>query len=210
MASRVIDTQQLITETNLVEYFRSSVDDALTNQNIAVEPETAHYLVNILSFFSHTDNLYPSDAGGRRLKPLAVMYAEATEEQSSEARFQALRRLGDISLFICGVFPDSLNHKVVDVDYYTAMGGGAYSYLSDDLHASRLRTLGEIFSELARKFTDCVDVLAEACARDGLNSNKDVLRTYEVWLRTGSRRTLRRLQQMGILPVPASTGHRQH
>jgi len=209
MATRITEAQQLITETNLVEYFRSSIDDALTNQNIEVEPETARYLVNILSFFSRTDNLYPRDADGCQSKPLALMYAEATEEQSSDARFQALRRLGDLSLFICGVFSDSLNRKVVDVDYYAAMGGGAYAYLSGDLHASRLRTLGEIFSELADKFSDCVDVLAEASERDGLNDSQDIMRTYEVWLRTGSRRALRLLQQMGIQPIsaPMSCGH---
>jgi len=210
MVTRVTDAQRLITESNLVEYFRSSIDDALTNQNIDVEPETARYLVNILSSFSRTENLYHRDADGCQLKPLALMYAEATEEHSSEARFQALRRLGDFSLFICGVFSDSLNRKAVDVDYYAAMGGGAYAYLSDDLHATRLRTLGEIFSELADKFIDCVDVLAEASERDGLNSNRDVMRTYEVWLRTGSRRALRQLQQMGIHPISASMSREQH
>ena len=210
MVTRVTDAQQLITETNLVEYFRSSIDDALSNQNIDVEPETAHYLVNILAFFSRTENLYHRDADGCQLKPLALMYAEAAEEQSSEARFQALRRLGDLSLFICGVFSDSLNHKVVDVDYYAAMGGGAYAYLSDDVHASRLRILGEVFSELADKFTDCADVLAEVSERDGLNSNKDVMRTYEVWLRTGSRRAFRNLRQMGIHPTPAAMSRKHH
>ncbi len=210
MATRVTDAQQLITEANLVEYFRASIDDALSNQNLEVEPETARYLVNILSFFSRTDNLYPHDADGRQVQPLALMYAEATEAQSSDTRFQALRRLGDISLFISGVFSDSLNHKVVDVDYYAAMGGGAYAYLSGDLQTSRFRALCKIFSELAEKFTDCVDVLAEASERYGFSSNKDVMRTYEVWLRTGSRRALRLLQQMGIHPISASMSCEPH
>jgi hypothetical protein len=210
MVIRSTETQPLITETNLVEYFQSSVDDALANQNIEVEPQTAHYLVNILSFFSRTENLYHRDADGYHLKPLALMYAEAAEEPSPDLRSQALQRLGDISLFICGVFSDSLTRKAVDVDYYIAMGGGAYAYLSDDVHASRLRILCDIFSELSTKFTDCVDVLAEVSERDGFNSNKDVLRTYEVWLRSGSRRALKQLQAQGIEPISASMSRGHH
>ncbi len=210
MAIQVADAQQIVIESNLVEHFMLSINDALSNQNIEVEPETARYLVNILSFFSNTENLYPREADGCSLKPLALMYAQANEEQCSKARLQILRRMGDVSLFICAVFSNSLNRKVVDVDYYAAMGGGAYAYLSDDLHDSRLITLCVIFSELAAKFTECIDVLAEATERDGLNSNKDILRTYEVWLRTGSRRALRSLQRMGVHPVMTSMSCNHH
>jgi len=38
-----------------------------------------------------------------------------------------MQRLGDTALFIAGVFADSLNRKLVDVDYYVAMGGTAYA-----------------------------------------------------------------------------------
>ncbi len=210
MAIRDTDTQQLILETNLVDHFRSSVDDALANQNIEVEQETAHYLVNILSYFSRSENLFQRDTDGCYLQPLALMYAEAFESHSTQIRMQALRRLGDISLFICGVFSNSLNRKAVDMDYYAAMGGGAYAYLSDDRHESQVSTLCEIFSELAVKFTDCIDVLAEACERDNLDNNLDVMRTYEIWLRTGSRRALRALQKIGIHPITASTRRGEH
>ena len=54
------------------------------------------------------------------------MYSDALEEESGEARNQILRRLGDVALFISGVFSRSLKRRVVDVDYYIAMGGGAY------------------------------------------------------------------------------------
>jgi hypothetical protein len=56
-----------------------------------------------------------------------------------------------------------------------------------------------VFAELAEKFRDFVDVLAEI--RDsGKAAAIDVLRLYEVWLRTGSRRAARLLREHGLEP----------
>ena len=53
--------------------------------------------------------------------------------QNSEpiVRFELLKKLGDRSLYISGFFADSLQRKVVDVDYYAEMGGVAYGALAD-------------------------------------------------------------------------------
>ena len=54
-------------------------------------------------------------------------------------------------------------------------------------------------AELAEKFRDFVDVLAEI--RDsGKAAAIDVLRLYEVWLKTGSRRAARLLREHGLEP----------
>ncbi len=65
------------------------------------------------------------------------------------------------------------------------MGGAAYGRLSDNVRGTRDgRAFGSVFAELAAKFRDFVDVLAEI--RDsGKAAAIDVLRLYEVWLRTG-------------------------
>ena len=210
MASHGSSPHKLITNTNLVEYFQASVDNALSQQSVDVEPETAHYLVNLLSFFSRSENLYERSSNGFQLKPLALMYAEAMEEPSADARYQAFRRLGDVSLFICGVFSYSLNRKCVDVDYYSAMGESAYSSLSDRLTSTPFSALGEVFAELAEKFSDCVDVLAEVSDKDPDGSSRDTLRLYELWLRTGSRRALRQLHGLGIHPLSNTSSKQQH
>jgi hypothetical protein len=114
-------------------------------------------------------------------------------------------------LFISGVFADSLNRKLVDVDYYIAMGGNAYSYLSDSSHNTlRWQVLSEVFEELASKFAVFVDILGEVSENAHFNRDVDVMRLYEVWLRTGSKRAGRRLQRLGIQPLHASVSRRQH
>jgi hypothetical protein len=145
------------------------------------------------------------------LRPLALLYGEALEAPSHEERNQALKRLGDVALFISGVFADSLNRKLVDVDYYIAMGGKAYSYLSDSSRNTlRWQVLSEVFEELASKFAVFVDILGEVSENAHFNRDVDVMRLYEVWLRTGSKRAGRRLQRLGIQPLHASVSRRQH
>ena len=113
-----------------------------------------------------------------------------------------MRRVGDLSLFISGFFSDSLNRSLVDVDYYIQIGEAAYSSLArqDD-------TLGDVFDELSDKFAAFVDVLGEVSERSSLTSNTDLLRLYEKWLRTGSRRSGDLLASRGIVPN-ASVGTR--
>jgi hypothetical protein len=209
MASDETESRKLITNTNLVEYFQTSIHNALSRQNIDVKPVTAHYLVHLLSLSSRSENFYEHTPDGYQLKALALMYADAAQEASPNERYSAFRCLGDVSLFICGVFSDSLSSKVVDIHYYSAMGESAYASVSGELTHSPLRALSDVFAELSSKFRDCVDVLAEVSDQDQSNSSKDTMRLYDAWLRTGRQRALSQLQALGIHPISAPANRRQ-
>lgn len=198
---------QVILEGNVEAFFYGMVGDAVHNQGVEATDEACHYLVKLLTHYSQTDRLFARTTAGLALQPLANLYTEAVTTTSTEARNQALRRLGDVALFISGVFPDSLGRKLVDVDYYIAMGGTAYSYLSEVAEQSeRWHALGEIFDELAVKFSLFVGVLGEVTEQAHFAQNRDLLRLYETWLRTGSSRLFQRLQALGIHPVRAGSG----
>lgn len=191
------------------EYFREALASALRNQGTEAEAETVFYLVKLLTTFMRAEHLFEHTADGVGLRPLAELYADANRAPTSEARNQALRHLGDIALFVAGLFPDSLSRKPVDVDYYVAMGGTAYGFLSDVLRERpRRRTHAEIFRELSAKFQDFVDVLGEVGESTQIKGDADLLRLYELWTRTGSRRAARQLLRLGIQPV--KYGQRRH
>src|SRR5690606_17700600 len=95
-----------------------------------------------------------------------------------------------------GFFSDSLNRRLVDVDYYIQLGECAYGSLARRGDPA----LGEVYDELAEKFTAMVDVLTEVSERSALTSDSDVLRLYERWMRTRSRRSSERLVAKGIVP----------
>ncbi|HXH04788.1 MAG TPA: hypothetical protein VNN09_15920 [Candidatus Competibacteraceae bacterium] len=195
----------LIVDANVREFFRGLVMAATRHQGVESTDDTLYYLVNLLTTFSRSESLFEHTSEGLMLRPLAQLYSEAVEATSGERRNLALQRLGDVALFISGVFPHSLSRKPVDVDYYIAMGGGAYGYLSAAAHETRRwRVLQAVFLELARNFTSYVDVLGEVCERAHFHDDSDILRLYELWLRTGSRRMAKQLRRLGIEPSSGS------
>jgi hypothetical protein len=187
---------------NLREFFHDELQEALAHQHIAVEDQTEHYVVNLLTLFARSEQLFEPTADGVRLKPLAQMLCEALEAPSALERERGLQRLGDVSLFIAGFFAHSFARKLVDIDYHIAMGGRAYGELAAGLSRRRHPVLGRVFEELASKFLPLVDALGEIadCARR--YSQADILRLYELWLKTGSPRARALLQQLGVTATP--------
>lgn len=179
------------------EYFRNLVDSALVRQHLHATELTEYYLVNLLCRFIRPSARFPfSDDSS---EPLALRLRRALESGGHEQR-ERLRNLGDFSLFTSGFYGDSLLGKVVDIDYYVSMGEYAYGSLGrrDE------EAFGEVFSELARKFVGFMDVLTDVSEHTSLVSNADLLRIYDRWLRTGSRREGHRLLERGILPSTGS------
>ncbi len=188
----------LICRESPIEYFKQMVESALEHQRIETRDLTACYLVNLLAGFA-------LDAGAvtdGQEAPLGLQLIEALD-RAGLARTRRLRHVGDRSLFISGFFSESLKRSAADVDYYVALGAYAYHSLGEDEDA----VLGPVFAELGRRFVRFVDVLAEVSERSALMSNNDLLRLYEKWLRTGSRRDGELLVERGIVPN-ASIGDR--
>jgi hypothetical protein len=183
-------------------FFRDSVERAMRTLRLRAGEHTVHYVVNLLALYARAERLYERTAAGLDIKPLAFMLKDALEATSLARRQAALRRLGDVALFVGGFFANGFSRRLVDVDYYIAMGGNAYGSLSDSLRAERHAAM---YAELAGKFGGFVDVLAEVSTRDRPDSDSDILRLYEIWLRTGSVHAGRRLTSLGVLPAPNST-----
>jgi hypothetical protein len=113
--------------------------------------------------------------------------------------------MGDSALFISGFFADSLADKVADLRYYRALGGMAYERLSRDHEHDR--AIGPpVFTELAARFREFADVLAEVSEASRMQTPLSVLKLYERWVRTGSRRAAALLARQGIAPGPLDDG----
>src|SRR6185436_13860639 len=184
-------SEPLVRNDSPTQYFKELVDEALSRQRLHTGELTAFYVVNLLTTFVHLDR----EQARFEDEPLALQLSRALGTGGSHRR-HALRVLGDGSLFVAGFFSDSLNRRPVDIDYYAKLGGYAYHSLS---HVES-DTFAPVFAELARRFLGFVDVLTEISERCALTKNGDVLRLYEKWLRTGSRRNGELLVELGIVP----------
>ena len=189
-------TDAVVRRESASEYFKELVEGALAHQHIAAGELTSFYVVNLLTGFLQR----PAEDDQT---PLAFRLAEALDAAGMRQR-ASLKQIGDFSLFVSGFFADSLNRKLVDVDYYVSIGGTAYTALS----RYETDTFSPVFAELADNFVRFVDVLSEVSERASLSSNVDLLRLYERWLKTGSRRSGQLLAERGVVPNVTAKNNR--
>ena len=195
----------LLTVPDIREFFREALSTALEQQHLQVKDHTEHYVVNMLAMFARSDALFEPGPDGARLKPLAMLLAEAVETQDDERRFRTLQRLGDVALFVSGFLANGFPRRLVDIDYHIAMGGRAYGALAQTPQRGPRRALAAVFAELEDKFQPLVDALNDISECAVTRTQRDVLRLYELWHKTGSRRAHRLLMGLGIQPLSAGT-----
>ena len=187
---------------DLCDYFRSSIDAAVAQQSVTVDPHATHYVVSLMTSFSRSENLYENDGEHYGIRPLALMLADAAEAPTADERNRLLQRIGDVALFVSGFFSNYLANKAVDIDYYAAMGENAYGVLSEEVRGTfRGNAFADVWRELASKFRVLIDVLHEVRDDGRLDSSMTLLRQYEIWMKTGSRHAERLLRQQGIVPI---------
>jgi hypothetical protein len=177
------------------EYFQGAVEGAVGTLKLHVSAHARAYLAQLLGHFISTENFSPEQT-------LAQQLSVALEEHRAELRAQRMRQLGDYSLYVAGFFTDSLSRKLVDIDYYIGMGGAAYASAAE-LDDRRARA--HVLAELAKDFPKFVEILALISEETGFHpeNHQDLLRTYDLWAKTGSERLAKQLARAGIVPSNA-------
>ncbi|OGE74377.1 MAG: hypothetical protein A3I07_03585 [Candidatus Doudnabacteria bacterium RIFCSPLOWO2_02_FULL_42_9] len=167
------------------EYFRELVESAMAKQKVAASELTSFYVVNLLTGFVRMRETQ-DDALGPRL--YYSLHGEGAHHRHE------LRFVGDMSLFVTGFFSESLERSLVSPEYYVQLGETAYGQLA----GSADPTLGDVFQELAERFVSFVDVISEVRDLSSDRTDQSVLRLYDLWIRTGSKRAAKRLEARGV------------
>jgi hypothetical protein len=186
----------LVRDETPMEFFREQLEKAMEHQKVSTSEFTEYYLVNLLTSCMQADGA-PGDAGYDET-PLALIYVRALQSSRYE-RARLLRLMGDTALFVSGFFSDSLSRRLVDLDYYRSMGGHAYARLTREEEPVVFGS--DVFSELAGRFAEFADLLAEVSDNTRLTTDVSILRLYERRMETRSRRAGVMLAERGINPV---------
>ncbi|HJS73836.1 MAG TPA: hypothetical protein VJ921_06075 [Vicinamibacteria bacterium] len=175
------------------EYFKELVERAMARQKVSSSELSSYYLVQLLENFVAFDQRY-AEMDVDKDTPLAELLCQALASHGVR-RFHLLKFTGDVALFMSGFFSDSVTRRLNELDYYVRLGGYAYG------GAARLSALeaAALFEELAHKFVRFVDVLNEVSEESAITENAGILRLYEKWRQTGSRRSEALLRREGIL-----------
>jgi len=180
-------------------FFQDEVERAFRDEGLAPGVRVEHYVVQLLAGYAV-----------RQIEstPLALRMLAAAGAPLRERR-RHLRRIGDTSLYVSGFWSDSLEGRMVDVDYYIEMGGTAYGELARGDSMSTGDPLGDVFGELAGNFVRFVGALALISRRVAApTSDRDILRLYRQWQRTKSVNAAARLAALGVVP-PKGDGRLQ-
>lgn len=193
---------KILDEASLPLHFKEMIDKVKNKQNLKLEDITEFYLVDLLSRFILSANLFPQGEERSLEQPLAMQLYQALEKKSLEEKVAILKKMGDFALYISGFFHEYLGNKSVDIDYYISMGTGAYGAASKLTEPNtKKEVLSKLFKELSDKFKRIVDLLAEVSELSFISSDKDLMRIYEKWVKTKSPRLKKKLVEMGIFPV---------
>ncbi|MDJ0741193.1 MAG: hypothetical protein QNJ91_15870 [Gammaproteobacteria bacterium] len=160
-----LDNDRLIQTGQLNEYFHHAVHAAADRRHLAANQATLHYLTLLLSQFARSEQVFDYADGRLQVRPLALLYGDALAARSERERRLWLQRLGDLALFIGGLFAGRLNRHFSDLDYCVAMGGNAYGYLQQTAPQADDRAV--VFGELADGFAGFVDVVAVVTGKQG-------------------------------------------
>lgn len=195
-------SSRLLEEQAPLEFFRERVEKAIARQRIEASAFVRCYVVDLLARCLRADAL-PAAEPGFDEPALALLYLRALQAASHE-RARRLRETGDTALFVSGFFGDAFVERECDLRYYCRLGGAAYARLGRE----RSWLGADVFSELAARFRELADVLCEVSESTRGVSSRSVLRLYQRWAQTGSRRAARLLQQQGITPVDPGQARR--
>ena len=178
-------------QRNLTEFFRDLLLRAMRTQEVRSSEETEFYLVKLLEAFVHPNRAWWD-------RPLGLEYLESFHSPLVD-RYGKLKRVGDTSLFVSGLFMESLHRTLVGCDYYIQLGRTAYAHLAQ-LAGSGAKPHRDLFSELSEHFSDFVRVLSEISLEALPDDDVRTLRVYTRWMYTRSERDARWLLRQGLIP----------
>ncbi|MFZ4403463.1 MAG: hypothetical protein ACOYOK_05115 [Pseudobdellovibrionaceae bacterium] len=194
-------TTELIISSD--EYFSDLVKQGINQRKVKTYPLIEKYLTDLLKFYLDAQNLhgdyFSSELEERKNPTLAEVYLVAQNTQDQTQKRQLLKKLADRSLYISGFFGDSLERKIVDIDYYIEMGGVAYGSLA---HVTKEDTLAKVYRTFSKRFVEFVDVLTYISQQSLIKNNQSLLRLYDRYLKTGSLLAKEKLIEMGVVLLP--------
>lgn len=176
-------------------FFKEVLSKAIDHQRVKISEEVAFYVLGVLI---GTLNYEEKDRK-RHEDIIAKAYVEAIAGQYHDL----FKVVGDSSLVLSGIWWQELARKLIDVDYYISIGTSSYKKASE----TGPRNLSDLFDELAGNFMNLVNILSEAtsCIYESKLSNSDILKMYEVWLRTHNIFLAEKLKDLGVNVVSGIT-----
>ena len=150
----------------LRDFFEALVEKHYSEEAGLRDHEISQYVANLLADFCAAEEMFKiRDESGRTLTDVGEMLLEADPVYGPAPSFdrerQVRKHIGDYTLFMTGMFPESINHHRLRrqrlenlVDFIRA-GKESY-YIVSKFEYFEYAKVAPLFSRLAREFERCV------------------------------------------------------
>lgn len=123
------EDKKIILASNLKGFFFDGLSE-LNKKSLCPVPESIiYYSSDVLDKFALSQDFFDSSSGKVREKILGLKLLEATQLNKDEQK-KVYKDVADMSLVVCGYFAESVNKKIVDIQYYSQIGKMAYTQLN--------------------------------------------------------------------------------
>jgi len=120
---------KIVLDANLKGYFFDGLVE-INKKSLCPVPESIlFYSSDVLGKFSLSDHFFDSVDGKVKEKILGIKLLEASQLSKDEQK-KVYKEIGEVSLVLCGFFSESVNKKIIDLQYYSNLGKMAYGHLN--------------------------------------------------------------------------------
>lgn len=129
------NSKEILDVTSLQTYFFSHLSDLNRKSKCPVPEELIYYSSSVLENYGLSSNFFEFENGKVQTKVLGLKLLEAQLKDRIEQK-RIYKDVADTSLILCGYFSNSVNKKLLDIQYYSNLGQMAYeqlNYLSPEL-----------------------------------------------------------------------------
>lgn len=189
---------------DLKRFFAEECLTISVKQGLPLSEHVGAYLGEMLMRFAESETYFlpnsdPHASKPRKEFPSVVRLWLEGQKQPAHEQFVQMQHVGDLALYTSGFFPERIQRSLVDMDFYMAVGGQAYERAGKLRESLAQERELNVYFELASKFTELKELLAELNDRKLLHTEADRLLLYRKWLESGSPRIQRMLAEIGII-----------
>lgn len=123
-------SKKLILNESLQSFFLDSLTEQNKKSLRPVPTEALYYSSEVLNEFVNPTKFFElNDEGKVRQKILGIKLLEAYQFSVTEQK-RMYKDVGECALILCGMFNESVNRKILDINYYHSVGKEAYGRLN--------------------------------------------------------------------------------
>lgn len=161
----------LVLDSSLQVFFYDHLQEFNKKSLNPLPNETIYYSSLVMDNYGVSEKFFEYVNGKAKEKILGIKLLESSQHPKEKQK-QILKDIAEMSLLICGYFADSMNRKIIDVNYYQDLGIIAYGRLNS--FSPTAYDIPAFYKLMARSFSEITLLMSFVSKKYSADSDKDL------------------------------------